>query len=163
MLLRCLWYFFSIHHNLPSAAPLTSCRELEHVTVWKYGPALRPLRELAAESGQDPAEFATPGRICTTLAPDWKRVEPGRRGWGVGTSNPEGKDVEIGRVKVDTVTNTDDSGQVSRNLVRQDRYPQRGPGERMHSGHTKRVVWASLGVEEMNGTVPSWGLRSPRQ
>ena len=31
----------------------------------------------------------------------------------------------------------------------------------MQSGHTKRVVWTSLGVEEMNGTVPSWGLRSP--
>ena len=70
--------------------------------------------------------------------------------------------MEIGCVKVDTVTNTEDSGQVSRNVVRQDRYPQRGPGERMQSGHTKRVVWTSLGVEEMNGTVPSWGLRSPR-
>ena len=68
---------FSIHHNLRSAAPLASYRELEHVTVLKYGPSLRALRELVGESGQDPAEFATHGRICTTFTPDWKRVEPG--------------------------------------------------------------------------------------
>ena len=38
--------------------PLASYRQSEHVTVWTYEQALRALREVVAESGQDPAEFA---------------------------------------------------------------------------------------------------------
>ena len=49
---------FSVHPNLPSAAPLASYRQSEKVAVWTYGQALRALREVVAASGQDPAEFA---------------------------------------------------------------------------------------------------------
>ena len=48
----------SVHPDLPSAAPLASYRQSENVAVWTYGQALRALREVVAESGQDPAEFA---------------------------------------------------------------------------------------------------------
>ena len=48
----------SVHPNLPSTAPLASYRQSEHLAVWTYGQALRALREVVAESGQDPAEFA---------------------------------------------------------------------------------------------------------
>ena len=78
----------SVHRNLPSEAPLASYRQSENVAVWTYGQALRALREVVAESGQDPAEFALHSlRIGSTL-----RLAAG----GVGTGNPEGREVEIG-------------------------------------------------------------------
>ena len=78
----------SVHPNLPSSVPLASYRQSEHVTVWTYEQALRALREVVAESGQDPEEFALHSlRIGSTL-----RLAAG----GVGTGNPEGREVEIG-------------------------------------------------------------------
>ena len=48
----------SVHPNLPSAAPLASYRHSENVAVRTYEQALRALREVVAESGQDPEDFA---------------------------------------------------------------------------------------------------------
>ena len=48
----------SAYPNLPRAAPLASYHQSEHLAVWSFGQALRALREVVAESGQDPGEFA---------------------------------------------------------------------------------------------------------
>ena len=113
----------SVHPDLPSAAPLASCRQSEHVAVWSYGQALRALREVVAESGQDPAEFA-----LRSLRFGGASRLPAWGGMSERVIQREGR-WKSDAYKVYTRSNMEDSGPVSRKLARQDSCPQREPGQ----------------------------------
>ena len=119
----------SIHPNLPSSAPLASFRESGRVAVWSYGQALRALREVVAKSRQDPAEFA----LHSLRIGGASRLAAGG-GLSERVIQREGR-WKSDAYKVYTRSNIEDSGQVSRKLARQDRCPQREPGQGTEWGH----------------------------
>ena len=115
--------FLSVHPHLPSAAPIASYRQSENVVVWSYGHALRALREVMAESGQDPAKFALHslriGGASRLAARGGMSERVIRRDWRRKSD----------AYKVYTRCNLEDSGLVSRKLARHHSCPQREPGQ----------------------------------
>ena len=113
----------SAYPNLPRAAPLASYHQSEHLAVWSFGQALRALREVVAESGQDPAEFALHslriGGASRLAARGGMSERVIRRDWRRKSD----------AYKVYTRCNLEDSGLVSRKLARHHSCPQREPGQ----------------------------------
>lgn len=107
---------------LPERAPLASYRSDNGVRVWGYGQAMRALREIVAQSGRNPDEFALHSlRIggASVLA--------------AGGDVPERVIQREGRWKSDaykvyTRNNVEDAGQVSRKLAVAGK-GQRQPGQ----------------------------------
>ena len=94
-----------------------------------YGQAFRALREVVAESGQDPAEFALHslriGGVSRLAAGGGmlERVIQREVRW------------KSDAYKVYTRSNMEDSGLVYRKLARQDSCSQREPGQETQWGH----------------------------
>lgn len=123
----------SCHPTLPDSAPLSSFRSGREVKVFKYGQALRALREIVQRSGRDPKEFALHSlRIggASTLAAGGdvsERVIQREGRWKSDT------------YKTYTVNNSEDSRLVSRILGDKDKGVARQPGEGTVWGSRKRA------------------------